>query len=416
MASVSSTIGNTPVLGKRIIVGVSGGIAAYKAVALVSLLVKTGAVVDVVMTDGAVRFVQPLTFQSLTHRHVYTSMYDWTAAGQIPHVELATSADLCVIAPATANVMARLAHGFATDLLSTLLLAWRGPLLVAPAMDAGMYDHPATQTNVDLLVKRGVTFIGPELGRMASGLEGLGRMTEPEAIAERVHALLVSAHDLAHLRIVVTAGGTQEPIDPVRYIGNRSSGKMGYAIASAARNRGAEVVLISGPSTLTPPAGITYVAVTTALDMQHAVHAHVDGAQAVIMSAAVADYRVEQQASQKIKKSGDAVILRLVENPDILAGLGAMERHFVLVGFAAETNDVVQYATDKVRRKRVDVMVANDVSAPGSGFGTDTNQATLLYPDREPEALPLMAKTVLADVILDRVADIHQHRYLSDVR
>lgn len=394
--------------GRRVLVGVGGGIAAYKVVQLVSHLVQQGADVDVVMTRAATRFVGPVTFQAITHRPVHVDLFD-TASwqdGEMPHVELATAADVCVVAPATADLLARLAHGLANDLVTTALLALRCPLILAPAMDAGMYGHPATQANVALLRSRGAHVVGPEAGHLASGRSGLGRMSEPERILEAIEQVLERDRSLAGVKVVVTAGGTQEPIDPVRFIGNRSSGKMGYAIAAVATRRGAEVTLISGPSSLEPPAGVAVVRVVTTLDMQRAIEEAATSCDVVIMAAAVADYRVERPSDQKIKKTGEGLALTLVENPHILAGLSSMPNRPVLVGFAAETQDLLANAATKLTKTGADVIVANDVTSPGSGFGTDTNQATLLYRHGPPEPLPLMPKDELAGVILERVAEL----------
>lgn len=401
------------VRGKRLLIGVGGGISAYKVASLVSQLVQCDALVDVIVTPAALQFVGTVTFQGLTRRPVFHDLYLPGPDGQLPHVDLGRSADLCLIAPATADLIARLAHGLANDLLTTTVLALRAPLLIAPAMDVGMYDHPATRANVALLRDRGVTVVGPEEGRLASGLRGLGRMSEPETLLTAIERQFSGyGEQLRGVRVVVTAGGTHEPIDPVRYIGNRSSGKMGYAFARVAAAWGADVTLISGPSALPAPPRVTIRSIGTARELQAAVEEAATAADVVIMAAAVADYRVERPAEQKLKRAGDDLTLRLVENPDIVAGLAARSPRPLLVAFAAETEQLIENARAKLRRKGVDLIVANDVSAAGSGFGTDTNEATLLFPDGRIEPLPLMPKDALAGIVLDRVRallDARQH-------
>lgn len=391
--------------GKSIVLGVTGSIAAFKAVALASELTKQGALVDVVMTEAATHFVAPLSFQAITHRPVHTDMFALLAEVEIGHVSLGQRADVLVIAPATANVLAELATGLADNLLLTTALATRAPTIIAPAMEPLMYSHPATQANVARLRERGAIVLEPAEGRLASGRVGRGRMVEPAEIVEAIRAVLARRQDYAGRRVVVTAGPNYEPIDPVRFVGNRSSGKMGYAIAEAARDRGAEVILVSGPSALTPPAGVRVVPVETALEMQRAVEEAVAGADVLLMAAAVADYRVAEQAERKIKreKEGD-ITLRLVRNPDILAGLA--DRPIFKVGFAAETDDLLANARGKLERKGAQMFVANDVLAPGSGFGTDTNQVTLLDWLGGVRPLPLMSKRAVADAILDRVLEL----------
>jgi len=390
---------------KSIVLGVTGSIAAFKAVALASELTKQGAVVDVVMTEAATRFVAPLSFQAITHRPVHTDMFALLAEVEIGHVSLGQRADVLVIAPATANVLAELATGLADNLLLTTALATRAPTIIAPAMEPLMYSHPATQANVARLRERGAVVLEPVEGRLASGRVGRGRMVEPAEIVEAIRAVLARRQDYAGKRVVVTAGPNYEPIDPVRFVGNRSSGKMGYAVAEAARDRGAEVTLVSGPSALTPPAGVTVVPVETALEMQRAVEEAVAGADVLLMAAAVADYRAAEQVERKIKreKEGD-VTIRLVRNPDILAGLAG--RPVFKVGFAAETEDLLANARAKLERKGAQMFVANDVLAPGSGFGTDTNQVTLLDWLGGTTPLPLMSKRAVADAILDRVLEL----------
>jgi phosphopantothenoylcysteine decarboxylase / phosphopantothenate---cysteine ligase len=404
-ASVRRALDIVPLRGKNVVLGVTGSIAAFKAVALASELVKAGALVDVVMTRAAQHFVTPLSFGAITHRSVVTDMFEITSELTIGHVTLGQRADALVVAPASADAIARLALGLADDPLGTTALATRAPLLVAPAMEPTMFAHPATQANLATLRGRGATIVGPAVGRLASGREGAGRMVEPSDIVAALATLLGRQRDFAGKRVVVTAGGTREPIDPVRYIGNRSSGKMGYAIAEAARDRGAEVTLITGPSSLAPPTGVRVVGIESARDLEQAVRSEVTNADVLIMAAAVADYRVERPADQKIKKEdgNNHLTLHLIPNPDILAGLADV--NIVKVGFAAETEDLIAHARSKLERKKVDMIVANDVSAPGSGFGTDTNQVVLLTRDGASE-LPLLPKRAVADHILDKILSL----------
>lgn len=391
------------VRGKTIVVAVCGGIAAYKVVTLVSRLVQAGAIVEVLMTEAAQHFVNPLTFRALTHRPVHTDAWGMDDEGNIAHISLARRADLLVVAPATAHTIARLAHGLADDIVTLVAIATSASVLLAPAMDGEMFVHPATQANVATLQNRGVTVVGPEAGRLASGLTGMGRMSEPEALFSAICTLFASSSDLAGLRIVVTAGGTQEPIDPVRYIGNASTGKMGYAIAEAAGLRGASVTLITAPSALTPPAQVNVVHVRTAQDLRKAVHDAVPTTDVLIQAAAVSDYRVEQQAVQKIKRGAGELTIRLVENPDIIAEVGALPTRPFLVGFAAETQDGVANAQSKLDRKNLDMIVLNDVSKPGSGFGTDTNEVTVISRGKAPDSWPLLTKREVADRLLDTI-------------
>ncbi|MDW8047520.1 MAG: bifunctional phosphopantothenoylcysteine decarboxylase/phosphopantothenate--cysteine ligase CoaBC, partial [Chloroflexota bacterium] len=378
-------------------------IAAYKAADLCSKLRQAGAVVEVVMTAAAARFVAPLTFQSLSGLPVVDDMF--AAAEPEAHVEVARRADLLVIAPATADCLANLARGAAPDMVTLTALAMGPkPVVVAPAMDAAMWEHPATQANAALLRERGVVFAGPEVGRLASGRIGSGRMAEPAAIAEAVRwALGRRSGDLAGRRIVVSAGPTYEPLDPVRFIGNRSSGKMGFAVAEAARDRGAAVTLVTGPVALPTPWGVERRDVETAVAMLEALRAAVEGADALVMAAAPADFRPAEVAPQKIKKREgmEGFTIELVKNPDILASLPGPR---VRVGFAAETHDLAENAVAKLRAKRLDFIAANDVTRRDSGFGTDTNQVTIFWDDGRVEELPLLSKYAVAMAILDRVA------------
>ena len=388
--------------GKKVVLCVTGSIAAYKIVQLASDLVKAGALVDVAMSDAATRFVTPLSFRAITHRPVVTDLWAPDAELEIGHVTLGRRADVVVVAPATADALARLALGLAGDAIGTTVLASTAPLLIAPAMEPNMWANAATQSNVAALRARGARVMEPGEGRMASGHMGRGRLPEPVEILAAIEQVLApTRRDLDGARVVVTAGGTQEPIDPVRYIGNRSSGKMGFAIAEAARDRGATVTLIVGPSAVGQPSGVEVVRIDTTQALQNAVRTAVAKADALVMAAAPADFRVEAAADHKIKRTGDTVTLRLVPNPDILASI-ADWRGFK-VGFAAETDDLIANAAKKVDSKKVDLIVANDVTSPGSGFGTETNQVTFVFSDGRVEPKPLMSKRDVADAILDVV-------------
>jgi phosphopantothenoylcysteine decarboxylase/phosphopantothenate--cysteine ligase len=400
---------------KRILLGVTGGVAAYKAAFLTSRLTQAGAIVDVVMTGAATRFVAPLTFQAVTRRAVYTDIFELTAGQnpdevQIPHISLAKSADLLLIAPATGNTLAKLAQGLADNLLTAIALATPAPSLIAPAMESDMWAHPATQANVATLKKRGASFVGPAAGHLASGAEGLGRMSEPEEILEMARVVLGRVGDLAKRRVVVSAGGTREAIDPVRFVSNYSSGKMGYALALAARDRGAHVTLVTAPTCLADPVGVETAHVESASDMRDAVLSACEGADVLVMAAAVADYRPVDTVAQKIKKNGDQLTLQLSRTPDILAEVARLRESGrgpkVVVGFAAETEDLLENARDKLRRKRLELIAANDVSAADAGFAVDTNRVTLLSADGSVEALPLMAKEEVAHEIWDRVCQL----------
>ncbi len=390
---------------KTIVLGVTGSIAAYKAAELASRLTQAGAKVEVVMTEAATRFVSPLTFRSLTNRPVVTSMWELASEFSIEHVALAEAADIVVIAPATANIIAKLAAGVADDMLSCTVLATRAPVIIAPAMHSGMWENAVTQENVAKLKARGLVFVGPEYGRLASGGMGQGRFAEVEKIIGTITQVLGRKGDLEGKRVVVTAGGTQEAIDPVRFVGNRSSGKMGYAVAEAARDRGAEVTLVTAPTALADPAGVAVVHIESAVQMREAVVRAAAEADALIMAAAVADYQPKSRARQKIKReaTGDSFTLELVRTPDILA---EVKGDFIKVGFAAESENLLANARDKLKRKQVDLFVANDITAPDSGFGADTNKVTLIDKDGEVEDLPLMNKREVADKILDKVVEI----------
>ncbi len=403
--------GRDPLDGARVVLGVTGSIAAYKAVALASALTQAGAVVDVILTREAGELMRPLSFQAITHRPAHTDLFSLLAETEIGHVTLGHEADVVVIAPATAHTLARLALGLADDLLATTVLATRAPLVLAPAMETNMLLHPATQGHLATLRERGALVVEPGHGHLASGRVGAGRLAEPAAIADAVRQVLARRGDLAGWRVVVTAGGTQEPIDPVRVISNRSSGKMGYALATAARDRGAAVTLVSAPVALPPPRGVELVPAATAAAMRDAVLAALPTADALVMAAAVADYQVAERREAKIKKDGASLWLELVPTPDILAAVAAWRydgprpaaARLRVVGFAAESEDLLANARAKLARKRLDLIVANDVTQEGSGFGTDTNQVALLDRWGGEEVLPLLPKTEVAHRIWDRV-------------
>ena len=388
--------------GRELILGVTGSIAAYKAVYLLRELTRLGAGVTVCLTEHARAFVGPLTFRTLSGRPVLTDLFDPQSPDAVEHVALAERAHAVVVAPATANLLAKAAHGIADDFLTTLLLAARGPVVIAPAMDGGMWEHPAVRANVATLRARGVTVLEPDAGALASGLSGRGRFPEVDAIIEALERALAPAHDLAGDRALITAGPTREPIDPVRYISNRSSGKMGYGLAAAALRRGAEVTLISGPTALTPPPGAVFVPVQTAEEMREAVLQHLPPATIVIKAAAVADYRAKQAAAAKIKGKRD-LTLELTPNPDILAEVAARRTGAFIVGFAAETHDVAAHARAKLEAKGIDLLVANDVSQRGIGFDAEDNEVLLLDRWGGTRALPRMPKTEVADAILSHI-------------
>ncbi|WP_238626044.1 bifunctional phosphopantothenoylcysteine decarboxylase/phosphopantothenate--cysteine ligase CoaBC [Aggregatilinea lenta] len=407
----------TVVQDRRIILGVTGSIAAYKAADLASKLTQVGAQVDVIMTDAAQRFITPLAFQAVTGRPVYTSMWQPDAGGGLPthiaHVGLGEGADLLVIAPATANTLAKLAHGLADDLLSVTALAARCPVVVAPAMDGGMYTHPATQANLDVLRARGVVVIEPDEGRFASGLVGKGRLPETQALLGQIRRVLGREGSLASCRVVVTAGGTRESIDPVRQVTNRSSGKQGYALAQAALDAGADVTLISAASGLPVPVGAELIPVTTAEEMQHAVLAHVERADVLIMAAAVADFRPATVAAQKIKKSGDneaGLTIALERTPDILEAVKVARADHgwprVVIGFAAESRDLLENAQAKLARKGLDLIAANDISATDAGFEVDTNRIVLLDADGGVTELGLTSKAAVGEAVVRRAASL----------
>ncbi|OMF06351.1 bifunctional 4'-phosphopantothenoylcysteine decarboxylase/phosphopantothenoylcysteine synthetase [Paenibacillus amylolyticus] len=402
--------------GKKIVLGVTGGIAAYKAATLCSRLVQKGADVHVIMTASATQFITELTLQTLTRNTVYTDTFDEREPAVVSHIHLADLADLVLVAPATANVIAKMAHGMADDMLSTTLLATTAPVMIAPAMNVHMYDHPAVKHNMNLLVERGAMMIEPGEGLLACGYVGKGRLEEPESIVDVVERFFeqqesadISRQGQASLlqgkKVVVTAGGTIERIDPVRYITNDSSGKMGFAIAAAARDLGADVKLVMGSTQAKPPENVELIPVQSAQDMYEAVTREWDDADIVVKAAAVADYRPKEVYTEKIKKKGDTLSLELIKNIDILETLGKQKTHQFLIGFAAETQSVEMYAREKLERKNCDLIVANDVTRTGAGFGTDTN-AVHIY-DREGlvEELPVMAKDDVAHRLLRIAAE-----------
>jgi phosphopantothenoylcysteine decarboxylase/phosphopantothenate--cysteine ligase len=388
---------------KRIILGVTGGIAAYQAVELLRLLTKAGAEVHVVMTAAAREFVTPLTFQTLSRNPVHTELFNLISEQKIGHISLADRADLCIIAPATANVIGKIANGIADDMLTTTVMATKAPVLIAPAMNVNMYTNPIYQENEAKLARFGYRFVAPEKGFLACGWEGEGKLATPETIVEAAVRAL-TPQDLRGQTVLVTAGPTREEIDPARYISNHSSGKMGYALARAASRRGARVILVSGPVLITPPSGVELALVTSAQEMREAVLSRVAECSVIIKAAAVADYRPVERSAAKIKKSAETLALDLVKNPDILAELGALKKRPFLAGFAAETTNLKEYALKKLRGKNADLIVANDVSQEDAGFTVDTNRALLLFRDGQELEFPLMSKDELATAILDQIA------------
>ena len=390
--------------GKNVLIGVTGGIAAYKVVEVASRLKKLGASVRVIMTKAAAEFVAPRTFQETTGNAVSVEMFAGAVNFHVEHIALANFADVVLIAPATANFLAKAAHGIADDLLTTVVLATTAPLIIAPSMNTHMLEHPATQKNLEILASRGVQILDAATGWLACGLNGKGRLPEPENICAEI-VKFFAPKILSGKKILVTAGGTVEPIDPVRFICNRSSGKMGYETARAAQNAGAEVVLISANASVIPPQNVRLVKVETALEMRDAVLAEYDSVDAVIMSAAVSDYRVKNVSPQKIKKDAESFTLELIKNPDILKELGQRKTNQLLVGFAAETQNVVEYARAKLAEKNLDFIVANNVAQEGAGFSVDTNIVTLIHRDGTQENLQKMSKAALAEIIVQRVAE-----------
>jgi phosphopantothenoylcysteine decarboxylase/phosphopantothenate--cysteine ligase len=396
--------------GQKILLGITGSIAVYKAADLASRLAQSGAQVDIVLTASAEKFVAPLTFQSVTGRRAYTDADLWGNEAHVLHVSLGKTADVLVIAPCTANTIAKLAHGEADNLLTVLALAARCAILIAPAMDGGMYDHPATQENLKKLGERGVTIVGPADGHLASGLTGKGRMTEPAELIGHIRLLLGRRGQLAAKKIVISAGGTQEPLDPVRMLTNRSSGKQGYALAQAAVDAGAEVILISTPTSLNPPIGARLVNVETAKQMLDAVLAESTNADALIMAAAVADFRPKKTTGNKLKKRDGIPQIELEETGDILKTVAGLEsgkkRPRVIVGFAAESQALLKNASEKLKSKKMDMIAANDISSEDAGFSVETNRITLLFANGKQEVYPLMSKSEVAEIIMQHIATL----------
>lgn len=388
---------------KKIVLGVTGGIAAYKAVEVASRLRKAGAEVHVIMTKGATNFVTGLTFREISGNPVTTTMWGEVTQWNVEHIALANLADMVLIVPATANLIAKAVCGMADDMLTTTLLATKAPIVYAPAMNSNMYTNPLTQENISKLNNLGWNMIPPASGHLACGINGVGRLPEPVDIVAFVENYFAKTASMAGLKVLVTAAGTYEPIDPVRYIGNRSSGKMGYAIAREAKKRGAEVILVSGPSALTPPEGVRTIKIESASSMREAVLAEYPSVDIVIKAAAVADYRVKNVSDHKIKKKDEELVLHLEKNPDILKELGELKQKQTLVGFAAETQKLIDYAKEKIQKKNLDMIIANDVSKPGAGFNTDTNIIKIITRDGNIEELPMASKDSLAGEILDRV-------------
>lgn len=396
--------------GKHIIVAVSAGIAAYKAIEVVSRLRKKGAEVKVVMTQNATYIASPLTFGEISGHPVALDMFEQVHQWDVEHIALATWADAYVVVPATANVIGKIYAGIADDMLTTTIMATKAPKYLCPAMNTEMYNNPITQRNLEGLRSLGYHIMDPAEGWLACGITGVGRLPEPEAIVDWLESKMCSTNELEGTTILVTAGGTQESIDPVRYIGNRSSGKMGYAIAEQAVRMGAKVILVSAPTSLPIPSGVDFISVDSAVSMQEAVEARYNDVNVVIMAAAVSDFRVLHKAEQKIKKM-ESMTIELVKNPDILQGLGSKKNHQILVGFAAETEHVIKYGQDKVAKKNLDMLVANDVSKSNAGFNVDTNEGYFLYPDKEPKEMPNMKKSDLARHILREVIDLVANKH-----
>jgi len=388
---------------KTIVLGITGSIAAYKGADIASKLTQAGAVVEAIMTEAATRFIAPLTLRSITGRPVVTDMFHMESEYKIDHIALAEAADAIVIAPATANIIAKLAYGIADDELTCTVLATRAPIIIAPAMNAAMYHNPVTQQNLARLKTRGFTVVGPEHGYLACDQVGMGRLADSDKIIDAIEKVLNRRQDLKGRRIAVTAGGTREPIDPARHIGNRSSGKMGYALAEAARDRGAEVKLVTAPTSLPHPEGMEVIPVETAAEMKKAVAEALKDADALIMAAAVTDYRPKSTSATKLKKDNPSLTLELARTPDILAGA---KGKFIKVGFAAESDNIVANAKKKLKQKNLDLIAANDITAADSGFDVDTNKITLIDRQGKEEDLPLMSKREAAEKVLDRVVGL----------
>jgi len=402
---------NSPLFEKRIVLGVTGSIACYKAVELASQLHQHGALVNVILTEAAAQFVSSLTFQSVSGRPAYVDADMWSGIDHVQHITLGHNADLLVIAPATANTIAKLAYGMADNLLTVTALATKCPLVLAPAMDGGMFSHPATQANIDLLVQRGALILGPAEGHLASGMIGIGRMLEASDLLDEIRLIAAQDGSLVGRKVIITAGGTWEAIDPVRGITNRSSGKQGFAIAQAALDQGAETMLICGPNTLKTPLGAKRIDVTSAVEMLSIVLEHTSSADVLIMAAAVADFRPANRATQKIKKGqSELQVIPLEATADILLEVADMKSRLgypkITVGFAAESQSLLENARAKLQKKQLDLIVANDITAKDAGFAVETNRVTIIAADGETESLPLMDKSDIADRIIDRVVEM----------
>jgi phosphopantothenoylcysteine decarboxylase/phosphopantothenate--cysteine ligase len=389
---------------KKIILGITGGIAAYKACEITRRLKKLGAQVIVVMTQNAKKFITPLTLETLSGNEVVTETFPERRFVGVRHVDLASWADLILIAPATANIIDKIRSGIADDILTTIVISSKAPILIAPAMNVNMYENPIFQENLSYLGKLGYRFVGPEVGELASGIVGKGRLAEPEIIVDEAVKILTQKRDLEGKSILVTAGRTEEPLDPIRYLSNRSSGKMGYAIAQEAYERGAKVTLISGPSNLTPPSGLNFIQVQTAQEMLSAVRSAFKKVDALIMSAAVSDFSPNVISKDKIKKGGEEILLKLKPTVDILKEMGKYKKQKILVGFSLETEDEIRNAKRKIVEKNLDLIVVNNPNVPGAGFEVDTNQVTLIDKQGKIEKLPLLSKREVAGKILDKVS------------
>lgn len=393
---------------KNIVIGVSGGIAVYKVLDVISRLKKLGASINVIMTKSAAEFVTPLSFQSLSQNYVVTDMFAEPKTWDVEHISLAQKADLFVIVPATANIIGKIANGIADDMLSTTVMATKAPVLIAPAMNTNMYINPIVQRNIKILKNFGYRFVDPDSGRLACGDYGIGKLASPEDIVENIVAIFqsFSKKSLKNEKVLITAGPTQEPIDPVRYITNHSSGKMGYSLAMAARDRGADVTLITGPTNLKRPKGIKIVDIVTAMDMYEAVMEHFDEADIVIKAAAVADYKPKEISKNKMKKSDSDLSIELSRNPDILFELGKKKKDKILIGFAAETKDLLDNAKNKINKKNLDFIVANNVAEAGAGFKEDTNIVSIIDSFGNIRKYDKMKKEKISDIILDKVYDL----------